>query len=107
MDILIGIIGAVLALLLALLGIEKRNNKKKDEQIAHQEQLILHQKKQVELHEVNREMATKTSEALNTIEQTQQKEERKIDEAKTAEDVIAIANDIVDRFNRVSDGTGN
>ena len=103
MNTLIGLVGALFALLLALLGIEKRKNKKKDEKILKQEQEIVQQKKQTEVYKINQDLAAEASEAMGKIEEAQGKIEQEIKEAGTDEEIINIANSIVADFNRVSD----
>ena len=99
MDVVLGVIGVILTILLTLLGIEKRKNWKKDEKILQQKQQIDHQKKQAEVHKINQEISAEASEAIETIKEQQEEVDYKIEEADTDEEIIAIANDIVSRFN--------
>lgn len=105
MEIVIGVIGAVFAILLTLLGFEKRKNKKKDEKILEQEQQIVQQKKQTEIYKINHDISVEATEAMEEIEEDHKQVELEIEEAETDEEIIDIANGIVADFNRVSDRT--
>lgn len=105
MEIVIGVIGTVFAILLTLLGFEKRKNKKKDEKILEQQQQIVQQKKQTEVYKINHEVSESTSTEMKEIEDAQEQVEKEIEEAETDEEIIDIANSIVSDFNRVSDRT--
>ena len=91
--------GGLFTLVLVLLGIEKASNKKKEEVIEKQATAIKTAEKQAEINEAAREAVVAVHEGLVEIEKEQRAEEEKIKEAKTDEEVIAIANDIVGRFN--------
>lgn len=97
--ILIGL-GVIFAFLLSLLGIEKNKNKKKDAKILKQEQEIEQQKKQTEVFKVAQEAVLQAVEIERLLEKEKVAIEKKIEEAKTDEEVIKIANDLVDSFNK-------
>lgn len=105
MEIILGVFGGIFALLLALLGIEKKKNRKKDEKIQRQEQQIVHQKKQTEIYKINQDISVEATEAMEEIEEDHKQVEQEIEEAETDEEIIDIANGIVADFNRVSDRT--
>lgn len=99
MNNFITIIIAIIAALLALLGVEKHKSKKKDSIIKRQAQDIATKEKLVEVHEVLNETQTGVVEETKKVEQEQHEQEERIEEASDDEEVIGIANDIVDRFN--------
>lgn len=105
MEIIIGIVGAIFAILLSLLGIEKRKNSKKDEVIRKQEQQIAQQHKQNEVYKVNQELTSQFDKEVELIEEQQVGIEQEIVEAESYEEIINIANSIVTDFNRVPDGS--
>ncbi|PKL11649.1 MAG: hypothetical protein CVV52_13115 [Spirochaetae bacterium HGW-Spirochaetae-8] len=91
--------GGLFTILLVLLGIEKANNKKKNITIVEQATAIKTAEKQADIQEAAKDAVVAVHEGLAEIEKEQRVEEEKIEEAKTDEEVIAIANDIVGRFN--------
>lgn len=99
MEIIIGIVGAIFAILLSLLGIEKRKNSKKDEVIRKQGQQIAQQQRQNEVYKVNQEISSQFDGEVEQIEEQQEKVEQEIVEADSSEELIKIANGIVSRFN--------
>ena len=96
---LIIIIGAIFAFLLSLIGIEKRKVKKRDVKILDLEQEVSHEKKQGEVYKVNQEITTEAVEAIEEVEQQQEEVEEAIEEAESDEEVVKIANDIINQFN--------
>lgn len=89
----------VIAVLMALLGIERKKVEKKDKKIAEQQQEIQHEKKQNKVYKAAKEATVEAVGQIAEVDGKQEAEEQKIEEAKTDEETIAIANDIVDRFN--------
>ncbi|PKL28146.1 MAG: hypothetical protein CVV46_08260 [Spirochaetae bacterium HGW-Spirochaetae-2] len=92
--------GTLFALLLGLLGIERKKNQKKDEVIKEQKEQIERQKKQSEISKFAHEMTFEASTEMEKIESEQKIEEHQIIE--TSDEMgktIEIANDIVSRFN--------
>lgn len=99
------LIMGVLALLLALLGIERSKGKKKDRTIQLQKQEIAKEKVQTEVLETAITATEEVAQAKEEVLQEQKKEEVKIEEAETEKDVINLANSIINNFNRVPDGS--
>ena len=99
MNIIEWLITALFAALLGWLGIERHRNKQKDQKLEKQEAQIVQQEQQVEVYKTFIEQTQKVQEAVREVAGEQKIEEEKIEQAETAEDVIAAANDIVSRFN--------
>jgi len=99
MNIIEWLITAVFAVLLGWLGIERHRSKQKDQKLEKQEAQIVQQEKQVEVYKTFIEQTQHMQEAVREIDGEQKIEEEKIEQAETVDDVIAVANDIVSRFN--------
>jgi hypothetical protein len=99
------ILGAIAGVLLFLLGIERRRNKKQKEKIIKQQEQVAHEEKQAEIYRVESETVKKSSKLDEPVEE-QRKVEEKINKTDETEEIIDIANDIVSRFNRVPDNPG-
>lgn len=96
--ILIGV-GVIVAFLLSLLGIERSKNKRKDVKIQQQEQEIVKQKKQTEIYKVAQEAVKEAVEVEKKLDKENVIVQKKIEEAETDEEVIKIANDLINSFN--------
>jgi len=103
MNSIIAIVGAIIAILLGLFGIEKHKNKKLGEKLEKQESKIVVLEKQKEVYKANETVSKETNEKLQEISDEQKKEEDTIEQAESIEEVIDIANDIIAGFNRVPD----
>ena len=103
MSNIVAIIGAIVAILLGLFGLERRKNKKLGEKLEQQEEKIVILEKQKEVYKANETVSKETNEKLQEVSKEQEKEEESIEQAESIEEVIDIANDIVDSFNRVPD----
>lgn len=99
------ILGAIAGVLLFLLGIERRRNKKQKEKIVKQQEQVAYEKKQAEIYRVESETVKKSTKLDEPVEE-QRKVEEKINKTDETEEIIDIANDIVSRFNRVPDNPG-
>ena len=84
---LAGVAGA----LLLLLGVEKGKVRKQGKVIEKQEQEITTARKQAQVN--------KAAVRDDTIQKEQKREEAKINETKATDATIAVANDVVSRFN--------
>lgn len=99
------IIMGVIALLLALLGIERNKSKKKDTVIEKQKAEIAKEKVQSKVFEEAIQVTEEVTQVKEEVLQEQKVEEAKIEEAETEKDVINLANSIINNFNRVPDGS--
>ena len=99
MNIIEWLITAMVAVLLGWLGIERHRNKQKNQKLEKQEQQMIQQEKQVEVYKTFIEQTEKVQEAVHEIAEEQKIEEQEIEASETVEDIIAVANDIVSRFN--------
>jgi gas vesicle protein len=96
--ILIGV-GVIVAFLLSLLGIERSKNKRKDVKIQQQKQEIVQQKKQTEVYKVAQEAVKEAVEVEKKLDKENVIVQKKIEEAESDEEVIKIANDLINSFN--------
>lgn len=101
MNNIIIIIGAIIAVILGLFGIEKHKNKKLGEKLEQEEQKSATLEIQTEIYKANQEATVEAVQAQDEQKESQEKEEQEIEKAQTNEEVIAIANDIVDSFNKL------
>ncbi len=93
-------IGGLFTILLGWLGIELNKSKKLDETIEQQKIVIEEQKKKIEVQKAIQAIYVETVIEMEKIEREQEMVEQKIENAaENMEDTIAIANDIVSRFN--------
>jgi hypothetical protein len=99
MKIIEWLITVVFAALLGWLGIERHRNKQKDQKLEKQEAQIVQQEKQVEVYQTFIEQTQQVQEVVHEIAEGQKIEEKEIEASKNIEDVIAVASDIVSRFN--------
>lgn len=108
MNTLIAIVAAAFAILLGVLGFQKQKNKRLDEQIAHQKEVIKQHEVKTQILETYVEKNEEVCSQIERIEDQQIQEELQIEQAQTETDVIGLANDIVDCFNagRLSDNPG-
>lgn len=103
MTTIISIIVGVFTLLLALLGIQKKqkDNLKKDVEEAKTQ--ILKVKKEKDIIQKHDELSTKIVQEEKKKDKANDEQKTEIKEAETDEEIIDIANDIVDNFNKLSD----
>jgi len=93
-------IGGLFTILLGWLGIELNKSKKLDEKIEQQKIEIADQKKKIEAQKAIHAVYVETVIEMEKIEREQEIIELEIENAsESMEDTIAIANDIVSRFN--------
>jgi predicted patatin/cPLA2 family phospholipase len=90
------------ALVLGILGMERKKNQKKDVVIKEQKSKNFLNEKQAKVYKLNIEELTSTANKLEEVERKQQIEEQKIVEAESNEEIIDVANHLVANFNRVS-----
>jgi predicted Holliday junction resolvase-like endonuclease len=93
------VFGAIVGVLLLFLGIERRKNQKQKETIVEQKQQIAHEQRQAQANKVAHEIAIKGAEQKQIFQEKQEQKDAKIEKAQTNEEVISIANTIVDEFN--------
>lgn len=96
------VIGIFVALL-ALFGIQTlrlNGQKKKNEKLTQE---VKKEKKQTIIYETVIEKHEDIKSEVETITKEYDKLEEQLEKAQTNEDIISVANDIVDKFNRVSD----
>ena len=96
------ILAVIIAVVLGLLGIERYKNNKKDRTIKAQALAIDQGKKQDEIFQVALDLPGKVSQETDRINQDQRVRDQEIQEAGTDEEIIQIAQNIIDNFNRSS-----
>jgi hypothetical protein len=92
---LAGVAGA----LLLLLGVEKGKVRKQGKVIEEQKQEITTARKQAQVNKTAVQAIQKAAVRDDTIQKEQKREEAKINETKATSETIAVANDVVSRFN--------
>jgi len=100
------IVGAIVGVLLLLLGAERHKNKKQKETIEEQKEQIAHEHKQADIFKVVSETVTKSIELEEPIEKQIEVEDQ-IEKTVEAEETIDIANGIIACFNRMPDTNRN
>ena len=98
-DLLSKLFAGVVGVLLLLLGIEKGRTKKQKQVIEEQKQKITTAQKQAQVNKTAVQAIQKAAVRDDTIQKEQKREEAEINETKATSETIAVANDVVSRFN--------
>lgn len=94
------IIGVFLALL-ALFGIQTLRLNGQKKKVKNLTQEVVKEKKQTVIYETVIKKHEDIKSEVETITKEYDKLEEQLEKAQTNEDIISVANDIVDKFNRV------
>lgn len=99
LEVLSVILGGLVAVLLALLGIDRAKLKRKDSQISSLQGQVDHAEKQGDIHQVAQETTQQLVQETQPVVQEQQAQEQIIQEAESEEEIIAAGNDLIDSWN--------
>ena len=103
MTTIISIIVGVFTLLLALLGIQKKQKDNLEKDVEEAKTQILKVKKEKDIIQKHDELSTKIIKEEKKEDKANDEQKTEIKEAETDEEIIDIANDIVDNFNKLPD----
>ncbi len=93
------VLGGIIAILSLLLGISKKQVKKQKKKVKEKEAVIAHQDDQAEIIQAGTDNASAVQETIKESEKEKEAVIEKVKEAKTPEEVIKVANDLVDSIN--------
>ena len=99
LDFLSKLFAGVVGVLLLLLGVEKGKVRKQGKVIEKQEQEITTARKQAQVNKTAVQAIQQAAVRDGIIQKEQRREEAKINETKTTDAAIAVANDVVADFN--------
>ena len=94
------IIGAIVAVILTFLGMKGKINKLNNT-VKEKEAEVKTQQKQTDIYKANQEATVEAVQVQDEKKEEQKAEEQEIEKAQNDSEVIAIANDIVDSFNKL------
>ena len=95
------IIAGAFAFLLSLLGIERAKVNRKDKTIQKQKEEIKEVEKKKDIEHAKGEAVFEHAEKRIEIKEEAHKKEKEIEKAKTTDDTIDIANELIDKFNKL------
>lgn len=101
MNVVGWIVGAIVTILFTLLGIEKGKVAKRDKKLKQQEGEIKVLEKTKEATKAESEVTKEVAKEIVEKKEEQVKKEQEVEKAKDADEVIDIANDLVDKFNKL------
>ena len=91
------VIGIILGLL-ALLGIQTFRVKKNKQKVTELKDEVAEKEKQNVIYKTTISHSDEAKQEVENVTQEYEKLEEELDEAKTTDDIIRVANDIVDKF---------
>lgn len=91
------VIGIILGLL-ALLGIQTFRVKKNKQKVTELKEEVIEKEKQNSIYKTTISHSDEAKQEVEKVTQEYEKLEEELNEAKTTDDIIRIANDIVDKF---------
>jgi cytoskeletal protein RodZ len=91
------VIGIILGLL-ALLGIQTFRVKKNKQKVTELKEEVVEKERQNSIYKTTRSHSDEAKTEVEKVTQEYEKLEGELDEAKTTDDIIRVANDIVDKF---------
>jgi predicted nuclease with TOPRIM domain len=94
----IGIILGLFALLGTLLGIQTFRVKKNKQKVTELKEEVVEKERQNSIYKTTRSHSDEAKQEVENVTQEYEKLEEELDEAKTTDDIIRVANDIVDKF---------
>jgi uncharacterized membrane protein (DUF106 family) len=94
----IGIILGLFALLGTLLGIQTFRVKKNKQKVTELKEEVVEKEKQNSIYKTTISNSDEAKTEVEKVTQEYEKLEGELDEAKTTDDIIRVANDIVDKF---------
>jgi uncharacterized membrane-anchored protein YhcB (DUF1043 family) len=91
------VIGIILGLL-ALLGIQTFRVKRNKQKVTELKEEVVEKEKQNSIYKTTISHSDEAKQEVEKVTQEYEKLEEELDEAKTTDDIIRIANDIIDKF---------
>lgn len=91
------VIGIILGLL-ALLGIQTFRVKQNKQKVTELKTEVIEKEKQNSIYKTTISHSDEAKQEVENVTQEYEKLEEELDEAKTTDDIIRVANDIVDKF---------
>ena len=91
------VIGIILGLL-ALLGIQTFRVKKNKQKVTELKEEVVEKEKQNVIYKTTISHSDEAKQEVEKVTKEYEKMEEELDEAKTTDDIIRVANDIVDKF---------
>lgn len=96
------VIGIIVGLL-ALLGIQTFRVKKNKQKVTELKTEVIEKEKQNSIYKTTISHPDEAKQEVEKVTQEYEKMEEKLENATSTDDIISIANDIIDKFNRVQD----
>ena len=93
------VIGIILGLF-ALLGIQTFRVKKNKQKVTELKEVVVEKEKQNSIYKTTISHSDEAKTEVEKVTKEYEKMEEELDEAKTTDDIIRVANDIVDKFMR-------